>query len=51
MKLTVIDSADLLERALLVLQDGVLIIERDAYIVYIHSYAQDVLERQIAAAP
>ena len=40
-----IDPEDLLERALLVLQDGILIIGRDKTIVYANSYAKDMLER------
>jgi PAS domain S-box-containing protein len=46
-----IDPADLLERALLVLQDGILIVEKDSTIVYVNSYARDMMERFTGRSP
>lgn len=52
MKQTIsIESLSLLEKALLTLQDGIGIVEKDFTISYINSAAQDLLERQFNHRP
>ena len=52
MKQTIsVESLNLLERALFILQDGIGIIEKDLTIGYINSAAQDLLEKQSNRRP
>lgn len=52
MKQTIsLEPINLLEKALLVLQDGICIIEKDTTIQYINSSAQDLLENQFHRRP
>lgn len=46
-----VESLNLLERALYILQDGICIVERDFTISYINSAAQDLLEKQFCNRP